>query len=99
MPVHFFRSYTAITSAASLTFDSRTIGVLASGASLQISLPTANASIAGYTFEIKKVDTSANGVIIKPAGSQKIDGASTKELTAAWAKSILVTDGSNWLEY
>lgn len=45
---------------------------------------------------IKKTDTSANLVIINPAGTETIDGVSSISLTQLNAAREMVSDGTNW---
>ena len=45
---------------------------------------------------VKKTDSSSNLVVIKPNGSETIDGASTISLTQENAVREMVSDGTNW---
>jgi hypothetical protein len=60
-----------------------------------ITLPDA-ATVTGKQLKIKKTDASANAVTVTPAGTQKIDGASTYSLASAQKYCAVVSDGSNW---
>lgn len=59
-----------------------------------ITLISAVATPNSYT--IKKTDASANTVTIDGAGSETIDGASTKVLTAQWETATVIPSGGNW---
>jgi hypothetical protein len=47
-------------------------------------------------FVIKKTDSSANTLTIDPNGSELIEGASTRVLSAANESIAVICDGSNW---
>ena len=66
----------------------------ASSGDVTITLPAASSST-GRTYSIKKTN-SANNVIIDANGSETIDGATTKTLSAQYSKVTIVCDGSNW---
>jgi hypothetical protein len=67
----------------------------ATAGDITIQLPSA-ADI-GRTLEIKKVDSSANKVIIDPDGAELIEGDATLELLFEGESVPLVSDGgSNW---
>lgn len=59
-----------------------------------ITLISAAATPNQYT--IKKTDSSGNTVTIAAAGSETIDGASTKVLSSQWDKATVVPSGGNW---
>lgn len=52
----------------------------ASGAPVTVSLPSIAALPDGFEITVKKIDASANAVIIDPAGTNTIDGAATVTL-------------------
>ncbi|MDB4442331.1 hypothetical protein N9219_02810 [bacterium] len=60
---------------------------------ITVNLPAASA---GQRFEIKKIDATANAVTIDGNGSETIDGALTKVITAQYESVTLVSDGTNW---
>jgi hypothetical protein len=68
--------------------------VSASGGVVTITIPTA-ATNRGKVFNIKKTDSSANGVIISPVAGT-IDGSATKTLAFQYDSLMLVSDGSNY---
>lgn len=49
----------------------------------------------GHTINIKKIDASANEVIINGIGNT-IDGDATKTITTQYNSITIVSDGSNW---
>jgi len=63
--------------------------------SIIVTLPSA-IGIGGQRFEFKKI-AAANTATLTPAGSEKIDGASTQVLTVNGAASILTSDNANWV--
>lgn len=67
----------------------------ASGGDATISLPAASA-IPGRWVEVKKIDSSANLVIIDADGADLIDGFGTQELGAQYEAVPVVSDGSDW---
>lgn len=67
----------------------------ASGTALTVTLPPAIDSTDRYIF-VKKIDASANTVIIDGNASEQIDGASSITLTAQYSGRSLVCDGANW---
>lgn len=60
-----------------------------------VNLPTA-VGRKGLWLKVKKVDASGHTVTLDPAGSETIDGASTKVLTAQWDSISIFSDGANW---
>ena len=59
-------------------------------------LPTAN-GIKGRQYIIKKTDDSANEIMIKALGIEKIDGDSTLQISIPWQTKTIVSNGKNWL--
>lgn len=73
-----------------------TIKVNATGGNRTITLPPA-ASNTGRIYIIKKTDASANTVIIDGNGSETIDGAATKVLSAQNEVVTIQSDSANWI--
>ena len=67
--------------------------VNASGASRTMNLPATATS--GRMFVIKKIDASANAVVISGNGNN-VDGAASASLTAQYESIQVVGDGSDW---
>ena len=47
-------------------------------------------------INIKKIDSSANKVVLNPSGTNTIDGALTKDITTQYESLTLQWDGKNW---
>lgn len=86
--VQSYSANTTITNANSVVF------VSASGGAVTITIPAATGN-KGKIFNIKKTDSSLNGVIISPV-SGTIDGAVTKTLAFQYDALMLASDGSNY---
>ncbi len=67
----------------------------ATSGAVTLNLPSA-ALLSGKEYEIKKIDSSGNTVIIEGYGSETIDGATNKTLSSQYASVKIVSDGSNW---
>jgi hypothetical protein len=63
--------------------------------SVTFTLPPA-ASATGHVFFLKKVDATANAMIIQANGAELIDGVNSKTSTTQYESFTLVTDGSRW---
>ena len=84
-----------ITVAYTASLTDLTILVNATSAAITVSLPLA-ASVKGKMYVIKKVDASANVVTIDGAGSELIDGATTKTTSTQYAHYTIQSDGTAW---
>lgn len=67
----------------------------ASSGAVTVNLPSAAPNLVEYT--IIKSDASVNTVTVDPAGSETINGAATRVLSAQWETMTLRSDGANWL--
>lgn len=83
-------------SALTLTTDMKFVKADATSAAFTITLPSAS-SVAGKEFVLKKVDTTANLVTIDGAGSETIDGLTTRTLFTQNDVIHIVSDGANWV--
>jgi|APGre2960657404_1045060.scaffolds.fasta_scaffold330956_2 hypothetical protein len=77
-----------------------TIGLItilcnATSGNITVSLPTAVASEAA--FNIKKIDSSTNTVIIDPSGAETIDGEATVTIYDDDDFVQVQSDGTNWV--
>lgn len=90
-------SLPVVTKAVNYTMTSDDFLVLVNAASgnKTISLPSAT-SLSGKVYEIKKIDPSANLVIIDPSGTETIDNNSTQEIKIKYSAMMIISDGSNW---
>lgn len=50
----------------------------------------------GFMYWIKKIDSSANAVVVTPVGAETIDGAATQTLSSQHEVICVVSDGSDW---
>lgn len=85
-----------LTSSSSLT---ETIGLYtklidATSGNVTITLPTAAGNMAA--FIIKKIDSSANTVIIDGNSSETIDGDTTVTIYDQYNYIEIISDGTNW---
>lgn len=72
------------------------IRVDATSANITISLLAAATAGDGFQVAIKKVDSSANTVILDGNSSETIDGNTTLTLSTQYDVAILTCDGTNW---
>jgi hypothetical protein len=84
------------TTTTSVTETSGEVIVLvdATSGNLTVNLPTAVANTAKIT--VKKIDSSANTVIIDGNTTQTIDGSLTKTIEFQYTSVSLISNGSNW---
>lgn len=75
--------------------DSIIVGDATSGP-ITLTLPTA-VGRTGVEFKFKKVDSSANSVVVATTSGQTIDGASSYIMPAQYAAVVLVSDNTQWL--
>jgi hypothetical protein len=66
----------------------------ATSGSLTVNLPTAVSNTAKIT--VKKIDSSANTVVIDGNSTQTIDGSLTKTIEFQYTSVTLISNGSNW---
>lgn len=78
-----------------LATDSIMSGDCTSG-NLTFTLPAA-ASITGRQYTFKRIDGSANSVIVDGNASETIDGATTYTLATQWQSISIISNGTNWL--
>lgn len=88
--------YNAITGDETLDDSYFNVSADASGGAFTITLPPAS-GLAGTEYFVVKADDSANAVTIDGDGTETINGALTKVLSAQYAGCTLVCDGSGWL--
>lgn len=74
-----------------------TIAASASSAAVTVNLLSAATVGRGYRLTVIKTDSSVNTVTIDASGTQTINGALTRVLTAQYDKAVLLSDGANWL--
>lgn len=67
----------------------------ATSAVVTVTLPT-SVGLSGRSFYVKKMDSSANAVVVSCSLAQTIDGATTYSLTSQYDFVQVVSDNSNW---
>lgn len=67
----------------------------ATAAAITLTLPAASLSNGAYIIT-KKIDASANHVIVAAAGADTIDGAATIEIKHQYDVATVACDGSAW---
>ncbi len=86
---------TTVSTTTTLDLTHSTILVNASSTLITITLlPTSG--ITGHIYNIKKIDSSGNNVIVDGNASETIDGSSTAVITTQYENITIQTDGSNW---
>lgn len=79
-----------------VTASDRLVKADTTSGSITLALPAA-ASVGAYTpFAFVKT-ASANSLILNPDGSELIDGAATKTLSAQYSRVDIVSNGSAWV--
>lgn len=84
----------SLTASATLLEGYSVVKADATAGAITLTLPPARQAYRDVT--IKKVDASANAVVIDGDGSETIDGAATVSLTIQNESRRLGSDGSNW---
>ena len=87
----------AINSDYSVAFEDDCLLVTTGSTNKTISLPKAAKARAGKAILIQKVDSGAGAVVISAASGESIDGASSVNITAQYAKKLLISTGTGWL--
>lgn len=84
-------------SSTDLTVDVAGVVVLADAPAGQVSinLPAAGGNV-DRMITVKKIDSTSNGVVINPNGSETIDGSTTKTLSVQYASLTIISDGDEW---
>lgn len=77
------------------TVSDHTILCDATSGVVTITLP-AVAGTSGRLYVIKKIDSSANNVVVDGNGSEVIDGATTQTLTSIYESITIQSNGSAW---
>lgn len=89
LPVTTITSDTILTSSEVVVLCDAILGAIT------VTLPAASAS-EGKRYYIKKLDASANSVIVEGNASETIDGGLTAEITSQYQSITIVCDGENW---
>jgi len=72
------------------------VDVDASGANRTITLPSAATLGSGFTYVIRKLDSSNNTVTVDPNSTQLINAAQTYVLNKQYETLTIVSNGTNW---
>lgn len=90
-------SFAASTKSTSYTISANDTVIFADATSnsVTITLPTA-ASLPGYRFYIKRVDSSVNACSIARSGSDTIDGQTSITVDVQYTSLTVVSNGSAW---
>lgn len=84
-------------STITLTADDTLVLAATAGGAFTATLPAASDLKAGEGIDFKKTDSSANDFTVARAGSDTIDGATSKVLGAQYDHLRLISDGaSKW---
>jgi hypothetical protein len=92
----FAVAFTSISTNTTLNDSHCVVSVDATSGNVTVTLPAAS-GIAGRQYFIKKVDSSANTVVIDGNASETIDGATTVTISTQWQSYTIVSNGTNWL--
>jgi hypothetical protein len=88
--------YTATSDALTLDGTHYMVNVDATAGAKTITLPTA-VGCAGRVYIIRKVDSSANAVIIDGNAAETINGTATYSLTIQYQTASIMSDGAGWM--
>ena len=88
---------TVATKSAAYTLTASDSVILADavGGGFTLTLPTA-VGLSGHVFHIKKIDASANAVVIDGNGAETIDGAATVSISIQFQSYTMVSNGAAW---
>lgn len=86
-------AFNTIAGSTTLTTAQGSVAIDATGGAATVTLPLA-ASVPGKKFIVKKIDSSGNAVTLTRAGSDLIDGATTKALSAQWNFTVIQSFGA-----
>jgi len=83
------------TSSITIAAETKLQLVDATSGPVTITLPTA-LEATNRVLTVKKVDATANAVTIDGSGTETIDGAATRSITAQWDSMTIVSNGTTW---
>ena len=88
-------SYISTTSSLNVLSTHSLLGINSRASAITASFASANSYQAGQTFTFKDIEGSGstNHIVIKPSGSQKIDGNSLVKIKADYGAVSIATDG------
>ena len=88
------KNVVTITGNTTLTASNDIVLVNTSGASVLVTLPT-SVGLGGKIFDIKKINSQANDVVISGTSSQTIDGSLTQTIATQYNSISLVSNSSD----
>jgi hypothetical protein len=86
--------YTAVSAGTTLDATHQDVNVDATAGAVTITLPTA-VGCAGRRYWVRKLDSSANAVIVDGDGAETINGATTYSLTSQYSTVEVESNGAN----
>ncbi len=89
------QAISTITSSQSLDETYHTLICDATSGAITLTLPAAS-GCSGRIYRIKKVDSSANSVIIDGNGAETIDGAANYTISVQYGATVIQSNGSVW---
>jgi hypothetical protein len=84
-----------VTAAYSANSGDTTILCNATSGAVTVTLPT-SVGLQGKTFQLKKLDSSANACTFATTSSQTIDGSATASVTSQYGLKKVESDNANW---
>ena len=94
----FRTAYSAKTSQYTVLAQDYFISADATGGSFGLTLPTA-VNNSGKQYVVKKIDASANAVVVSGSGAETIDGSNTVNIVSQYDSMSLISNGANWYIY
>jgi hypothetical protein len=82
-------NYTAVATDGTILVD-------ATGGAVTVTLPAVAAVPTGIKFIIKKIDASANNVVLAGNGAELIDGTNTRTWNTQWQGYVIQSNGTSW---
>ena len=89
------KNVVTITGNTTLTASNDIVLVNTSGASVLVTLPT-SVGLSGKIFDIKKINSQANDVVVSGVSGQTIDGSLTQIIATQYNNISLVSDSLDW---
>jgi hypothetical protein len=74
----------------------QTVLVDASGGARTITLYASGSGVSGFSVNVKKIDSSANNVVVVVSGGGNIDGTTSSVIGTQWGSGNFRTNSSQW---
>lgn len=91
----FITPVSTVSSNSTLLTSQYVILADATSGNVTLTLPDATQCINSH-FAVKKIDSSANTIMIVTTSGQTIDGSATRTITTQYEALLLVNNGQNW---